>query len=144
MKSIAQIFQYVHNTPELLVFIRFACVGGTGTLLDLFIFMGLSRGIGWHYLVAGFFGFVVAALFNFTFNKFWAFRDISSDIKKQFGRYFIIALLGLGLNLFALWGFIEHIAEISWLAKLFASFCVFLWSFFANYHFTFNHEFACS
>jgi putative flippase GtrA len=144
MRNLIKILRYIDNTPKLLVFFRFACVGGLGTLVDVLIFITLSKGLGWHYFVAGFWGFIVAALLNFTLNKLWAFRDTGSDTLQQFGRYFLIALVGLACNQFALWVFIEHIADIYWLAKFFASFCVFLWSFFANYHFTFDHGFTHS
>jgi putative flippase GtrA len=86
-------------------FAKFAVVGGTGTLVNLAVFQllvfiyeratGSSAGI-FNQLAVGI-AFCVAVTSNFLLNRFWTFRN-RGRIVRNFSRFFLVSLVGLGLN----------------------------------------------
>jgi putative flippase GtrA len=86
-------------------FAKFAVVGGTGTLVNLAVFQllvfiyeratGSSAGI-FNQVAVGI-AFCVAVTSNFLLNRFWTFRN-RGRIVRNFSRFFLVSLVGLGLN----------------------------------------------
>jgi putative flippase GtrA len=86
-------------------FVKFAVVGGTGTLVNLVVFQLLV--FIWEHAThthAGVFeqvavgiAFCVAVTSNFLLNRFWTFRH-RGRIVRNFSRFFLVSLVGLGLN----------------------------------------------
>jgi putative flippase GtrA len=86
-------------------FIKFVVVGGTGTLVNLGVFQllvwlyerasGGSAGL-FNQIAVGI-AFCVAVTSNFLLNRFWTFRH-RGRIVRHFGRFFLVSLIGLGLN----------------------------------------------
>jgi putative flippase GtrA len=86
-------------------FVKFAVVGGTGTLVNLAVFQllvftyeratGGSAGL-FNQIAVGI-AFCVAVTSNFLLNRFWTFRHRGRFIR-NFGRFFLVSLVGLGLN----------------------------------------------
>ena len=74
--------------------LRFAIVGGANTALDflvLFIFVNL----GIDKIVANYISTSVALVFSFFANKTFAFKNKSSNAKKQFAIFLVVTLTGL-------------------------------------------------
>jgi dolichol-phosphate mannosyltransferase len=86
-------------------FVKFGLVGGTGTLVNLGVFSLLifiwhraaSSDPGVFKQLASGIAFCVAVLSNFLLNRQWTFRH-TGRIIPNFGRFFIVSLVGLGLN----------------------------------------------
>lgn len=150
-------------------FIKFGIVGGFGTVIDfavtaiLMIMFGLgeylsksieavfSNGIDNVVMVVlfvNFIGFVVAATSNYFFNRVWTFSSKNPDVSNEYTRFFLVSLVGLGINLWViyLWNanlnvnyaFWDMSITNFWVSKIAATFVVMLWNFFANYYFTFG------
>jgi dolichol-phosphate mannosyltransferase len=87
-------------------FVKFAIVGGTGTVINFAVF-SLIIWTGGHAvggrslaleLLANAVAFCLAVAFNFTLNRAWTFRSKSRTVVR-FGRFFLVSLVGLGLNI---------------------------------------------
>jgi putative flippase GtrA len=86
-------------------FVKFAVVGGTGTLVNLGVFQlvvflyehatGGSAGI-FNQVAVGI-AFCVAVISNFLLNRFWTFRN-RGRIIRHFSRFLVVSLIGFGLN----------------------------------------------
>ena len=74
---------------------------GTGVLsvgLNLLILLSLMH-LGVHYLAAICVCFVAVTTISFGVNRFWTFRKHAAGVRRDFGRYFLVALLQLPLSL---------------------------------------------
>jgi dolichol-phosphate mannosyltransferase len=78
----------------------FAVVGALGMVLDVLCFMGLVAG-GMELIPAHLLSFLVATVFNYTFNARWSFAD-SADAGgggwRRYARFLVVALLALMLR----------------------------------------------
>ena len=92
-------------------FVKFAIVGGSGTLVNLLVFTLLihfwgvfaaERPLAWEQVASGI-AFCVAVVNNFTLNRCWTFRH-KGPVVQRFGRFFTVSLLGLGLNVLVFTG----------------------------------------
>ncbi len=87
-------------------FVKFAIVGGSGTLVNFVVFsliiwiggqMAGGRPLALQ-LFANAAAFCVAVVSNFTFNRQWTFRRKCRPVVR-FSRFFVVSLTGLGLNM---------------------------------------------
>ena len=77
---------------------KFGIVGGVCFVIDMGVTMGLKL-IGVHYLVAGFFGFVVSVVFNYILSfKFVFERKEDMDRRKEFVIFVVLSAGGLLIN----------------------------------------------
>jgi putative flippase GtrA len=117
--------QFVDRVPPgLRQFIKFAIVGGTGTIVNLIIFSLIIAIYGHAHgdrsllveQIASGVAFCVAVVNNFVLNRRWTFHH-EGPIIPHFGRFFVVSLLGLGLNVFSYtlfhhWlGIEEHVSQ---------------------------------
>lgn len=106
-------------------FIKFALVGGTGTLVNLAVFSVIifvyaqlagTRPLIVEQIASGV-AFCVAVVSNFYFNRRWTFRH-TGPVVPHFGRFFLVSCVGLALNVFFYtilhqWGGLgEHLSEL--------------------------------
>ncbi len=88
-------------------FVKFAIVGGSGTLVNLGVFSLIIylyvKAAGTRPLIveqiASGVAFCVAVVSNYYFNRRWTFRH-TGPVMVHFGRFFIVSCVGLGLNVF--------------------------------------------
>jgi dolichol-phosphate mannosyltransferase len=85
----------VHNWKQLG---KFAVVGAVGYAINLAVYTALVNA-GLHYLAAAVCSFLVAVTSNYTWNRFWTFRDQRGHVGVQGMRFFIVSLASLGANL---------------------------------------------
>ena len=86
--------------------IRFGFVGGTAFIIDYLITLGVSaicRGAGMDVAkaaaVGGLFGFIISLIYNYIMSMKFVFeRRDDMDRKKEFTIFFILSLIGLGIN----------------------------------------------
>jgi putative flippase GtrA len=84
---------------------KFLLIGVIATIFDLgtlslFINVsGVTAGSGFVAFKA--FSFVLATLLKYVPDKYWAFKKIgNADVKQEFTQFFIVTLIGLGINVF--------------------------------------------
>ncbi len=88
-------------------FLKFFSVGAVSAVIDLTLFFVLTELIGLKWFVAFPIVFVLIGFFNYFLNKFFTFKNDSKKIKTQSLVFFVIALLGFGLNMLIMGFLIE-------------------------------------
>jgi putative flippase GtrA len=95
---------------------KFGCVGGSGYIVNLVVYTVLLQRAHLHYLAAATVSFLVAATWNYWWNRHWTFREQRGSFALQGARFFTIsglvyfANLGL-LSLLVSLGFGKIIAQ---------------------------------
>jgi dolichol-phosphate mannosyltransferase len=124
-------------------FIQFGLVGGTGVLVDMTVLFLLAdpRTLGWNLSLSKALAAEIAILNNFLWNDAWTFRDLSADRtgwrarSNRLGKFNLICLVGIVLNILILNG------EVHWLhidvypANFAAIVLVSIWNFGMNLKF---------
>ena len=83
-------------------------------------------------------GFTLAVLNNFLLNRYWTFQNFNHSFNEQILKFILVSLVGLGLNTFFLYLFLNYIRKNFYYLKLLVIGIVFFWNYFINYYFTFN------
>lgn len=92
----------------LLQLIKFVIVGAIGTLINTSVLFLLTEFFKIIYLISEVFGFTLATISNYVFNKIWTFEEnIQVKIIRKYIQYFIVCLLSLILNLIVLYLLVE-------------------------------------
>lgn len=87
---------------------KFALVGGSGYLLHLGVLVGLTSGLGMHYMVSAVVASVLNISWNFTVNEMWTFRDRHrSHVARRYARYFALMAATGALYFGLLWAFTD-------------------------------------
>jgi len=123
-----------------LIFVKYSVVGVVGTTVDVLSLFVLVDLLHVPVLAAAAVSFTLAVINNFVLNKVWTFRNSSRNTRKQFIKFFIVSMVGLGLTelfmaIFVLFLGIWYIA-----AKLATSVIVLTWNFLANKNWTFTEK----
>lgn len=124
---------------ELIVkFVKFGVVGVSGVFVDFGITWLMRDKLKLNQYVANSTGFMCAVVSNYVLNRLWTFHSTDPGIAIQFGKFFIVALIGLGLNNGIIYLLNERRQVKFYTAKLIATGIVMIWNFGANYLFTFH------
>jgi len=110
---------------------KFGLVGVVATVLDfLFLFL-LTDVFGMYYLFSAAVSFVLSTLFNYVASMRFVFNSkFTKDEKtKELLLFTTLSVIGLLLNQFLMWLFVEKIALYYMLAKIVATFFVMAWNF---------------
>jgi putative flippase GtrA len=84
------------NRTEFKRFSKFLVVGVTGFIVDFGVFNLLLRALNFPPLLAQAISFTLAAINNFTWNRYWTYPDSrSKPILRQFGMFFVLSVIGL-------------------------------------------------
>jgi len=121
-----------------LKFIKFGVVGVSGVFVDFGITWLLRDKLKINQYYANSTGFMCAVVSNYILNRIWTFHSTDPSIVIQFGKFFIVALIGLGLNNGIIYLLNERRGMKFYPAKLIATGIVMIWNFGANYLFTFH------
>ncbi|HDP96377.1 MAG TPA: glycosyltransferase family 2 protein [Euryarchaeota archaeon] len=98
---------YEHKRWWLSKYLKFAFIGGIGTLINLAIFWVLLEIFDVNYLLAAVVSFCVAATNNFLMNRVWTFRS-KGRIQVQYFQFMLVSVAGLMLNLIVLKFLVEE------------------------------------
>ena len=108
-------------------------LGTNIAILYSFLYAGL-----W-YLAASIIAFLAGFIVSFTLQKFWTFRDHSTDnIHAQAARYFLIVLVNLGLNTILVYLLVEKVHLRPVIAQVIAALVIAVEGFFAYRLLVFN------
>lgn len=131
--DISQLF----NKIFILKFIKFCIVGFSGVFVDFGITYFFKEIVKLQKYLANAIGFTTAASTNYILNRIWTFHSQNPRIAEEFGRFFLIALIGLGINSAIIWLMNGKFKVNFYLSKLVATVIVTLWNFLINAYFTF-------
>lgn len=121
----------------LLKFVKFGLVGFSGVLVDFAITFVCKEYLRVQKYIANATGFTIAATTNYFLNRIWTFESTNPDILMEFSRFFVIALIGLGINSAIVWAMSGKFKVNFYLAKLAATVVVTGWNFLINAYYTF-------
>jgi putative flippase GtrA len=121
-----------------LKFLKFGVVGFSGVFVDFGVTWLLKEKMGLDKYIANTAGFLCAVVSNFVLNRIWTFQDQNPEVMWQFGKFFALSLVGLGLNNLFIYFLTEKYKANFYFAKLLATGVVMIWNFWANSRFTFK------
>ncbi len=120
-----------------LKFIKFCLVGFSGIFVDFGTTYFFKEVVKVQKYIANAIGFSLAATTNYFLNRIWTFNSHNPQIVLEFSRFFIIALIGLGINSAIIWLLNGKFKINFYLSKVVATVIVTLWNFLINAYFTF-------
>lgn len=113
-------------------FVKFSLVGGINTIIDLGMYVLLTRVADLYFVLAGTISFILAATNSYFLNRAWTFRDNSRNVPLQFLKFFLAGLTGLGLNTGTLFVLVRYAGIHDVVAKILAIVLVVAWNFSVN------------
>ena len=121
--------------------IRFALVGGVGTLVNLSLLYILTDVYGLLYLISEAFAFTVSIIHNYFWNKSFTFEeDIKEKVIGKGVKFSIVCIIALSVNLIVLFILVEFFGIFYLLAEIGAICVAFFVNFFGNRFWTFRHR----
>lgn len=123
-----------------LKFLKFGIVGFTGVFVDFGITWITKEKLHVQKYVANAIGFITAASSNYFLNRIWTFESTNPRVMVEYSEFFIISMIGLGVNTLVLWLLVSKLKMNFYVAKLFAIGVVTIWNFLANALITFNPD----
>lgn len=121
--------------------IKFAIVGGIGTLVNLSILYIFTDIIGILYLISGAIAFNVALVNNYILNKMWTFEEnIKERIVGKVVKYAIICIIALSVNLLVLFVLVEFFLIYYLFSQVGAIIAAFMINFIGNRFWTFRNN----
>ena len=118
-------------------FIKFGIVGFSGVFVDFGITALFKEKFKLNKYLSNSSGFITATTTNYILNRLWTFHSTDPKIVLQYSKFFIVAIIGLGLNNFIVFILNERLKQNFYVSKAFATLIVMFWNFFANYLYTF-------
>lgn len=118
--------------------LKFGVVGMSGMVIDFGSTYLCKEILKIHKYISNAIGFVLAASWNYAFNRIWTFESHNPHVAFEFFRFFIVSLIGLGLNTLILWFLVSKLKQHFYLSKLFAIAVVMVWNFVVNWLVTFS------
>jgi len=137
--------------------IKFAIVGVSSTVINLLVLYLMLRLLHGHRYISTSVAFLVSVINGYHWNRTWTFKAAQAKaLHTQFGQFFLVNLVGWGLDLLIIYLAstpIErqlHLLETAWspakiervavlAAQLVATALIVFWNFFANRLWTFKH-----
>lgn len=123
-------------------FIKFCVVGAIAAAINFSLYIALVELLDWWYIFSSVTGFVVSAIFNFTVNKFWTFKngDHGRDAVIQSIKFFTVTTAGLLMHtalIYAITDVVKIDYRISWVI---ATGIVTIWNYSLNKLWTFKEK----
>ncbi|MDD5127810.1 MAG: glycosyltransferase [Dehalococcoidales bacterium] len=130
------IFSLMRRSGELLRFIKFCLVGGSGVVVNEGLLWLLTEHGGLFYLVSSAISIETSIVTNYTLNDFFTFSDRRTrgfkSFLKRLGKFNLVSLVGLALN----WGILALLSSVLGLhyllANLFGIAAAIIWNYLAN------------
>ncbi|NQV01453.1 MAG: GtrA family protein [Bacteroidia bacterium] len=125
------------STSFLLKFVKFGIVGFSGVIVDFSITFVCKEYLKIQKYIANAIGFTIAAITNYFLNRVWTFESTNPNVILEFTRFFVIALIGLGINSTIVWAMTGKLKVNFYISKLVATIVVTAWNFLINAYYTF-------
>lgn len=109
--------------------IRFLIAGGTSAVLELGILFALVQEALWHYLMANFVAFALVNFYNYILSRYWVYGPSKFNMMKEVLSFFVVVLVGLGVNQVILYAMFEIVGWNLIISKLTATAITVVWNF---------------
>ncbi len=138
---ISRLLNLVFSKAFIVQGIRFAIVGGIGTLVNLSLLYILTDVYGILYLISEAIAFTISVIHNYFWNKTFTFEeDLKEKVVGKGLRFTIICIVALTVNLTVLFILVEFFGIFYLLAEIGAIGVAFFVNFFGNRFWTFRHK----
>lgn len=117
------------NKDQFKEIIRFCIVGGISFLVDYGLLYICTEFVGLYYLASSAVSFTISVIFNYWLCVAYVFKGIKKQSRKQATLFIGSSIVGLGLNQFCMWLFVELVGMYYMLAKIFATVIVTIWNY---------------
>lgn len=131
------LFHFVRDNRVLVG--RYIVIGLASTAIDYGFYWVFSRPLAIYYLWSAVLSFIIAASFNFTFNRNWTFQS-NGKKRKQVPIFLLVVISGTFLNSAIIALLVEVFGWWDIWAKVIATGIVTGWNFFGNKYITFRHR----
>jgi len=121
-------------------FLKYCVGGGTAFVVDFSLLFLLTEYAGIWYLRSATLSFLAAAAVNYSIQKWWTFKCKDSRLGRQFFKFTLLQIVGLGINNAIMYSLVEYAGFWYVLAKVIAAAVVLIWNFWASRKFVFNHN----
>ena len=122
----------------LLKFLKFGAVGTSGVFVNFGVTWFFKEVCRVNKYVSNILGFIFAATTNYMLNRWWTFQSTNPQVGVEYAKYFIISVVGLGIDTLTVYLFNGKLKWNFYLSKVIAIGTAMLWNFFGNLLFTFN------
>lgn len=139
---IKSLLVYIRKFPFLKQFIKFGIVGASAALINFIILYLFTQKIGIWYVYSSILGYIVSAIFNFSTNKLWTFRnkERGTAALSQAFKFSFVSGCGLFINTVIIYFFTDIYGldyRFSWVI---ATAVVAVWNFSMSRLWTFKHK----
>ena len=122
-------------------FVKFGIVGVIAFCIDYGLFLLMTYVFGINYLIASAISFVISTIFNFAASMWYVFAGKRGQTRsQQFVIFFVLSVVGLGVNQLVLWMCVDLLAWLAWVGKLAATFIVMIFNFVTRKVFLEDHD----
>lgn len=121
-------------------FILYVICGGIATLVDIASLYFFTDVLEIYYLISVVLAFPLGVLTNYALNKYFNFRNFSSEHFQQLTKFTLVALGGLFLNVMIIYILVEFFGLWYIFSKCVAAGLVLFYSYFMHRYWTFNDE----
>ena len=122
-------------------FVKFSIVGIIAFCIDYGLFLLLAYVFGVHYLISSLISFVVSVIFNFIASMRYVFAGREGQTRtQQFIIFFVLSVIGLGINQLILWLCVDVFTWYAWFGKLVATAIVMVFNFVSRKIFLEDHD----
>ena len=110
---------------------KFGVVGIIATVIDFVVLTILTETFSVYYLTSAAIGFIIATLFNYIASMRYVFnsRFGPHEKRKELIIFILLSVVGLGLNQFFMWLFVEFFSIFYIFSKVLATVLVMAWNF---------------
>lgn len=128
------VYSLMDRRRELIRFIKFCVVGGSGVLVNMGLLWLLTEFAGLYYLLSSAIGIETSIITNFILNNFFTFSDRRSEglFLKRLLRFNLVSLAGLGINMALLWFLTSVLGVYYLISNLFGIAAATLWNYLVN------------
>ena len=125
------------KNADLRQFLQFAMVGAAATATQYAVLIVLVEAAHVAELPATVVGYLCGAIVNYTLNRRFTFAGTQSSVAKSFAKFWVVNLLGLGLNT-AIFATLFQLGAHYLLAQLAATGVGLFWNYFGSRLFVFR------
>ena len=121
-------------------FLKYGVAGGSAFIFDFALIYILIEYVEIHYLIAVPIAFIVGTMINYGINHLWVFKGTQQNVKTGYVLFLIVAIVGVLLTMGFMYMMIEWWNVQTLWARVIAAGLVYIWSFSANFIFTFKEK----
>lgn len=123
---------FVKHEKNLKQLSRYLIVGGSSAIIEVLLLYAMTNFAGLFYLHSSVMSFLLVAVYGFLMQKHFTFNNKNKSIHIQFPVFLIATLIGLVLNTFFVYFFVDKLGIYYVFAKIFAIGIVLIWNFFTQ------------